>query len=147
MPHLMTEKETLREQITNKFRSLAYFCVLTETNYKKTLAYFCSDDYDSVLLEELQYKLDNTEVDEQHGLIRDEDRKAIRICVLTNFKNYSAFHRKHKEYDSVYLSNIVGGRLSDETEKYQNLIRLLTAEYDLDVMIWYRIKKVSKLDT
>jgi len=143
----MTKKEILRKQIIKKFRSLSYFCLLTDLNYKKTLAYFCSLDNDSDFQKEIQFNIDNTEVDDQHGLIRDEDRKAIRMCVLTNFKNYTEFHREHKEYDSVYLSNIVGGRLSDETEKYQNLIRLLTAEYDLDIMIWYRIKKVSKLDT
>lgn len=143
----MTEKEALKKDIIKKFKSLSYFCILTETPYKKTLAYFCSSDYDSDLLKELQYKVNTTEVDEYHGLIRDEDRKAIRICVLTNFKNYSAFHREHNEYDSVYLSNIIGGRLSEETDKYRNLIRLLTANYDLDIMIWYRIKKVSKLET
>ena len=131
MIHLMTNKQILRKNITDKFRSLSYFCKLTEISYKKTLALFVEED-DSESFKHIQELYDNTDVDVQHGLIRDEDRKAIRMCILTNFKNLSAFHRENPRYNTVYLSNI---------------IRFLTVRYDLDVMIWYRIKNVSKIQT
>ncbi len=143
----MSKKEIIRKEIISKFKSLSYFSLVTGVNYKKMLSFLCSDHNDSEFEKDLLFKINNTEVDEHHGLIRDVDRKAIRMCVLTSFKSYSAFHREHDDYDSVYLSNVIGGRLSDETEKYQNLIKLLTVDYDLDPLIWYRIKKVSKLKT
>jgi len=145
MLRLMTEKEALKKDIIKKFKSLSYFCILTETPYKNTLAFFCSKDDDSDRLKELRSVAKNTQVDKYHGLIRDEDRSTIRLCILSNFKNYTVFSREHNEYDTVYLSNIIGGRLSEETEKYRNLVRLLTMDYGLDIMIWYRIKKLSRL--
>lgn len=144
----MTEKQTLREKITEKYRSLAYFCKLTGIPYKKTLNFFIVDEEnDSETLKDLQILYNVTDVDKLHGLIRDEDRSTIRLCILSNFKNLSAFCREHDEYDTVYISNIIGGRLTDETRKYQNLVKLLTVNYDLDVMIWYRMKNVSKIET
>lgn len=144
----MTNKKILREKILNKFRSLSYFCKLTGTPYKKALIVFNSEDEDdSESLKRMEEAYNTIDVDESHGLIRNEDRKAVRLCVVSNFKSYSAFNRKHKGFDSVYLSNLIEGSLTEETEKYRDLIKLLTAKYELDVMIWYRIKKVSKIET
>ena len=39
-------KEALKKDIIKKFKSLSYFCILTETPYKNTLAFFCSKDDD-----------------------------------------------------------------------------------------------------
>ncbi len=47
----MTEKEALKKDIIKKFKSLSYFCILTETPYKNTLAFFCSKDLQNLRLD------------------------------------------------------------------------------------------------
>lgn len=63
------------------------------------------------------------------------DRKNIRICILTNFKNYSTFCKKYPVYNCVYISNIITGRLSVRTEKYEQL---------LDILVRFRFKEGKK---
>jgi len=140
----MTNNSQLRKDIINKFRTLSYFCELTGISYKKTLKVFNSDSYNIKDLEEIKKAYKITEVDKHHGLIRDVDRLSIRLCILSSFKSYSAFHRKYSTFDVVYLSNIIEGSLKKETGKYRLLIKLLTAQYRLDNSIWKRIKDLQK---
>ncbi len=134
----MTDREQLRKEITDKFRTLSNFSDTTGIPYKKVMRILNSDKVDKEGVKELRKTCRETE-ENKPGLILEDDRKEIRMCILLNFKDYTAFCNENNDYDSVYLSNIIGGRLIEETSKYKELVKLLTDKYSLNKEIWKRI--------
>ncbi len=67
--------------------------------------------------------------------ISDEDRAAIRMCILSNFKNMKAFTKKNKEFNSVYISNVLNGKLCLRTTKFVRLENLLIKKYKLEIKL------------
>lgn len=137
-------KQEFRNQILEKFTSLTYFAEKAEIDYNYLLGFLNSDKYDSDL-DHLIELFHNTEKRKENlWKIKDEDRKAIRLCILSNYDSYTDFSRTYIDYDAVYVVNIIKGNLTSETPKYQEFVKLLTANYDLDPLIWYRIKQDIK---
>jgi len=134
----MTDKEQLRKEITEKFRTLSNFSDTTGIPYKKVMRILNSKKLDKEGIKDLRETCENTE-ENKPGLILEKDRKDIRICILSSFKDYTAFCNENSDYDSVYLSNIIGGRLIEETSKYKNLVKLLNDKYSLNKEVWKRI--------
>ena len=60
--------------------------------------------------------------------ISDKDRKSIRLSILKNYHSYTEFCNDFNDFDCVYISNVVGGKLKLKSNKYRNLISIL-AEY------------------
>ena len=125
------DKVKLRKDIYNKYRTLKNFSRKTKIPYNKIMLVFNSLKDDREALLDIHYAYENTVIDKVEGYIIDEDREAIRICILTKFKSYTAFCSQHDSYDTVYLSNVIGGRLVEETVKYKRLVNLLKRDYGL----------------
>jgi hypothetical protein len=132
-------KQEIRSQVIKKFRTLTLFSDKTGIPYVSVLCYFNTEQCDSEH-KRITDLIETTEgVADDYLMIREKDRQAIRLCILTNFDSYSDFCRTEKGYDVVYVVNVVKGNLETETEKYRSLITLLT-EYGLDRKIYKRIK-------
>lgn len=134
----MTERDKLRQEIVDKFKSLSRLSSAANIPYKRIMNILNDDEDNIIQINKLRRMCNNTKKDET-GLILEKDRKLIRLCILKNYKNYTEFCNNNNEYDSVYLSNIIGGRLVVVSEKYKSLVELLTNEYNLDKRILKRI--------
>jgi len=88
----MTKREELRKKILNKFRTLTNFSKVANIPYKRLMSIINADNDDSVKIKSVIELCDNTK-ENKDGLILNEDRKVIRICILTSFKDYTAFSK------------------------------------------------------
>ena len=121
----------LRDNIIKDYKTLKIFGERHNIPYHKlTLAI---NDKDASLLKKVKHTYDSNKVNSVPGYIRVEDRKAIRICILSNHDNYTAFSKEHPLYNMVYITNIVKGNLTKETEKYKKLVLLLKMQYGLQL--------------
>jgi hypothetical protein len=57
--------------------------------------------------------------------IKGSDRRAIRLNILSNYHNYTEFCKDHSQFDCVYISNVVSGKLKLKSKKYNDLIQVL----------------------
>tara|TARA_R110000803_G_scaffold16197_9_gene44504 strand:- start:487 stop:939 length:453 start_codon:yes stop_codon:yes gene_type:complete len=136
----------LRDQIKHHFGSFSVFSRVTGLPYRRTLEVFTKlkfnkKDFDRI---NVAFKK-NVDKDNIPCRISEIEREKIRFCILTSYRNFSEFFRKHPEYDVVYLSNITRkerkqttkkkkqGRLKLKTTKYARLVNLLTERYGLEV--------------
>lgn len=132
----MTErKKKLRSDIISKFETVVYFCKLAKYDHRNFYTFLNSKSDNEKMYQDAVHKMDTIKVDHIKGNIRDKDREAIRICIATwnNYKpgSLTKFSDKHKKFDMVYLSNVIGGRLKYETAKYKSLIKILKKDYNL----------------
>jgi len=128
------ERNELISNIEKHFGSIYAFSKTSGFSYsilKRTLINldFSKEDFDAI---KASYKA-NYDPEKVPFRISEEDRKRIRMCILENFKNSKKFTEKHTEYDSVYLSNVINGRLKLRSNKYVNFISLLEKKYGLDL--------------
>jgi hypothetical protein len=123
----------LHEQIKSHFGSVKNFCMDSRVSYRRALTMFNKLEFKADFYENVKsnYYSNSKPQMKVFGRISPEDRELIRVCVVTNFKSASKFCLKHKEYDSVYVSNIISGRLKTITPKYVGLIKLLEKKYKL----------------
>jgi len=129
----MINREVLKENIHNKFGSLTNFSNVTGICYKDILRILNSDTFLDNEIDDLQEKYLTFDLSNGvEGYISDQDRKTIRICISMEYKSYTKFYEKHNEFDVVYISNLVEGKLLRTTEKYDKLITLLKEEYSYD---------------
>lgn len=124
----------LKDQIKYHFRSVAAFIRASNLDYRGTLMALKYQDYSRVSYDRInnaykKYKLDN----EYPARIHPNVQQKIRLCILTNFKSYTEFCKKHKDFDVVYISNIVNNRLKLRSSKYVQLIDVLERRYGLVV--------------
>ena len=125
------KKQQLRKDIIEKFETIKYFCKKAKFTYSNFKTFLNSKTPNEELYQDAVYKLESIEVDHIEGHIKDEDRESIRVCILIQAGSYAAFHKNHKRFDSLYISNIVKGRLKNETPKYRKLVRILKRDYNL----------------
>lgn len=135
----MNKKEILKDKIIRKFKTISNFCSLTNLPYIKTRI-ILNEDNDE-FFNSIEKAYNSINVAENHGLIKEVDRNAIDRCIKDNFKNKAKFSEKHKEFNQVYISNIIGGRLTDETKKYIKLVEILTVQYNLNPIVLVKIKR------
>jgi hypothetical protein len=126
-----TGKEKLRQDILDKFGSVKYFCKVSEISYRKFITFLNSKRNNEALRQEARHLCDTIKVEHIDGIIRDEDREAIRICIVVKSGSLTNFCKENTNFDTVYISNIVTGRLETETEKYKLLVKILERDYDL----------------
>ena len=127
----MTRQEALRKEITDKFRSVLSFCATTGTSYNSVMR-LINGKYNSVGVKRIR-DVCRSSKENNGGFILDKDRRSIRMCILTHHDNYAEFCKSHPEYDNVYLSNIIKGRLVEETPKYRKFVGFLVYTYGLDI--------------
>jgi len=128
----------VRNQIDLHFGSISVFSKVTGMPYRKTLAMFKHQKIDKALFGRLEVALrENVERGSIPFRISNEDRKKIRICILTDCLSYTEFEQKHPEFDVVYISNITNtiNGLKLKSQKYLKLIALLKKEYGLELKI------------
>lgn len=130
------DRNRLKRDIKEKFGSIARFARVCELNYDDTLRILNSDNFTGDEIQDVFYRYDSyDEVNEGfYDIISNEERSAIRLSILTNFKNYTKFCSEHPRFDVVYISNIVNGKLKEKTTKFGNLINTLE-EYNYDQFI------------
>ena len=129
----MINRTVLKENIHKKFGSLTNFSNVTDVGYKDVLRILNSDTFIDKEIDDLQEKYLTFDLSNGvEGYISEEDRTIIRICISMKHKSYTKFHEQHHEFDVVYLSNLIEGKLLRTTEKYDKLITLLKEEYDYD---------------
>ena len=126
-------KKQLRKDIIEKFETIKYFCKLCGYSYSNFKTFLNSRTPNEEMYQDAIFKLNDTEVTHIEGNIRDEDREEIRKCIVVNYSSYSAFCRKHTDFNSLYISNIMKGRLKFETSKYRKLIAILERDYNLSL--------------
>ena len=124
-------KKKLRKDIIEKFETIKYFCKKAEYSYSNFKAYLASRTPNEELYQDAVFKCESIEVDHIDGNIREEDREAIRVCILINFGSYTKFHDKHEDFNMNYLSNVINGKLKYETAKYNRLVKILKRDYNL----------------
>jgi len=130
---MSTVKDKLRKDIIFKFGSVTYFCKEAKISYRKFITFLNSKRANEEMQQNARHLCDTLKIDHIKGIIRDEDRRAIRICVLTNFDSYTDFCKANKQFDPVYLSNIIKGRLKEERDKYKLLVKILERDYGLEL--------------
>lgn len=123
---------TLRDNIIKHFGSISAFSQKTGYSYRKlkrTLLHleFEKKDYEEI---EKTYN-DNVDPDNVPFRISEEDAEKIRVCIFSHFKKVIFFCEKHPEYNSVYMSNIINGKLKLRSKKFKGLEKLLKEEYGL----------------
>lgn len=123
----------LRDNIVKHFGSLSAFSQSTGYSYrllKKALINleFSKEDYEEI---ESIYIKEN-DPDNIPFRISKDDIESIRMAILSNFKKVTLFCKKHPEYNSVYISNIVNGKLKLKSKKYKGLVKLLKKKYGLN---------------
>ncbi len=123
----------LGEQIKSHFGSIKAYCMDTRVSYRRALTMFNKLEFKKDFYEKVKsnYYSNSKPGMAVFGRIPPEDRESIRICIVTNFKSASEFSLKHKEYNNVYISNVISGRLKTRTTKYVRLIKLLEKKYNL----------------
>ena len=116
----------LRDDITLNFGSIHAFMKATGFPYRKSKRVLISLEFKQEEFYELKkaYKK-NVDLSKVPFRIPTEDRNKIRICIQINFINYTKFCDEYPEFNCVYITNIVKGRLKLRTEKYNSLVRIL----------------------
>jgi FMN phosphatase YigB (HAD superfamily) len=130
----LDEVDFLYSQIRSKYGGIKAFTVSTNLHYRKTLDLFNKQEFTSEFFNKVKdrfYKYKNDP--ETFGRIDDADREAIRICILTNYRSATAFCKKHKKFDDVYISNVICGRLKLVTPKFRRLTLILKNKYNLEI--------------
>ena len=129
------EKNKLRRDIVAKFGSLINFYRVSGIKYRKLTLYLSSDIKDVAYHQRIRHEIDQHYIANIPGTIIEDNREIIRQCIAVNFKSYAEFNRKYKGlgFDSNYLSNLINGKLKDETLKYRKLIKILKRDYDIDL--------------
>lgn len=129
----LDEVEFLKVQIKNKFGSMHEFAAEAEIAYRSMLKFFNDLDITPDKFEYYHDKFKRTKSsrDFQYGRILDIHREQIRQIIQTHHKKYSNFCRIYKDFDVVYISNVIEGRLKIVTKKYVKLIRILEKNYGL----------------
>jgi len=124
----------LRDQIKYKFGSFKAFCNVTGIPYRSTLDAFNNLEFTKGGFKKINdaYRK-KVNGDDVLMIISDEDREAIRVFIVTKFKTYTNFCIKHPDYDVVYLTNIIKGRLRRRTSKYIGLSKVLKEKYEVEI--------------
>lgn len=123
----------LKRDIIHHFGSLSAFHRQTKYNYRHLLRVFNDLDYSDSEIDKITNVFTEQKASEPSPLrISNEDRIAIRLNILTNFKFFSTFCKKHQEFDVVYISNITNtdNGLTMRTPKFNKLIKLLSKLYN-----------------
>jgi len=63
--------------------------------------------------------------------ISTKDRKKIRISILSCYHSYTEFCEDYEDFDCVYISNVINGKLKLKSTKYIKLISTLTEYHNL----------------
>jgi hypothetical protein len=124
----------LRDQIMLHFGTIAAFSKVTKLPYRKTLSTFRHMNVDKNYFERMEasfHKHVNRGV--VPFRISDNERNQIRICILSNFDNYTQFSETHPDFDVVYVSNVTNKKngLKLKSKKYEELVALLNKKYKL----------------
>ena len=127
------DRARLKKDIHRKFGSLTNFSKVSSTNYESLLRILNTNNFsgDEILGIKRKY-LDFDTKDGIDGYINDSDREVVRICIAVSFKSFTAFCVENPQYDEVYLSNVINGKLKMITTKYGGLIDLLKTKYNYD---------------
>jgi hypothetical protein len=126
------EMDFLESQIKGRYGSIRTFTSKTDLPYRRTLDLFNKLEYTEDFFNKVKGKFyESKHIPEMFGRINEPDRESIRICILTNFRSATAFCKKHKKFDNVYVSNIISGRLKLSTPKYRKLVSVLEKKYEL----------------
>ena len=124
----------LKDQVRDKYGSLRTFTAKTSLPYRRTLNLFNRLEFSEAFYINVKRKFYETKhVEETFGRISKVDRELIRVCIMTNFKSVTAFCKKNRRFDNVYISNIISGRLKLVTPKYRKLILALEKKYNLKI--------------
>lgn len=127
------DRVILKQNIHKKFGSLTNFGNVTDTDYKDLLRILNSDTFTDEEIEDVQEKYLTFDLSNGvEGYINESEREVLRICIFSKFKSYTKFCEKHDDFDVVYLSNIVEGKLLRVTDKYEKLLTILKEEYNYD---------------
>ncbi len=134
----LDDLEYLRCEIEANFGSLKIFALETGLPYRKTLdafkrLEFNERDYEVIVSNYKSSMKSREDKDDIPYRITKTERERIRMCILNKFPSYTAFCRKHKEFNVVYISNVVKGNLKLRSKKYFKLAKLLTKKYKLEV--------------
>jgi len=122
----------LELDIKEHFGSFNMFSMVTHISYRRVLDMFNKSDFDKSDFREFRRLLTFvSEGDSAPFVISEEERRAIRLIILTNFNSYTAFCMKHGEYDVVYITNVVKGNLKRKTKKFKKFATFLKTKYNL----------------
>jgi hypothetical protein len=127
----------LRDQIKINFGSISVFSRETSLPYRRVLKALGQLEFTKEGFSEIEkaFKLSmkNRSNQDVPYRITEDERCKIRMCILGNYNSYTDFCKKHKDYDVVYLTNVIKGNLKLKSLKYANFIKLLKRRYKLDV--------------
>lgn len=129
---------TLEEDIKKNFGSISVFATETGVSYRRVLKNFSNGDFTQEGFDKIKgaYEKNMESRDRTSEIpfrINDRERYKIRMCILKNFDSYTAFSKKHKKFDVVYLTNVIKGNLKLKSPKYASLVVLLNKKYELGI--------------
>ena len=103
----------LKDQIIFHFGTLKSFSIQSGVGYRKLLEMLNDLELDKKSFAELKrvYKL-NVDKNQVPFRISDEERERIRIAIVVKDSTYTKFCKKNDEFDVVYISNVVNGKIS-----------------------------------
>ena len=134
MPRI--DRVKLKKDIHQKFGSLTSFSKVADVKYSKLLRVLNTQNFTGEEVIDIERKyIDNDLSNGVEGYISDNERKAIRLSIVTHFNSYASFCREHRRFDVVYLTNIIKGNLKMSTKKYEILIETLKNNYNYDKFI------------
>ena len=129
----LEEFNAMRDSIKNNFGSLYRFSSECGFSYSIVKKVFLVLDFHKKDFEKIRDVYNSHVKQIDSPFISNDERAAIRMTILSNFYNMKAFTKKHKDYNSNYLSNVLGGRLKLKTTKYTRLVLLLEKKYGLEI--------------
>ncbi len=123
---------SLRENIVRHFGSLSAFSRSTGFSYRLLKRTLLNLEFSKEEIDEISsiYE-EKKDPDNIPFRISEEESEKIRVCIFSNFRKVVFFCEKHSEYNSVYISNIINGKLKLRSTKYVRLVKLLEKKYDL----------------
>lgn len=123
----------LRDQIKHKFGSVTVFSMETGLQYRKTLNFFTQLEVSEELYDEIKKAYYEKANDRKCSRISEPHREKIRICILTHYRKATEFCKKYPQFDSVYISNVIHGRLKMTTPKFIELVKVLEKKHSLEI--------------
>lgn len=127
------EVDKLKKDIAIKFYTVKTFCSLAKLPYKDVINTLNLKHNDSDLYQRMVSSYMNITPNRIPGIIQDRHREEIRVCIITRYRSLSSFAKYHRGYDTLWLSNIINGKLKLESTKYRKFVIMMNRDYYMDI--------------
>ena len=128
------EIDELRDNIEKHFGSIHSFHKVSKYSYGKLKNTLLNLEFTKQTFEEIKEVYnEHLNVDKVPFRISSEDVDKIRICIYSNFKRVKHFCDKHPEYNTVFMSNLLNNKAKLESDRFNNLVKLLERKYNLEL--------------